>query len=136
MRMSATLFTKLVTVEELLITNQFESDKSWQLPEDPISWRRFLIQFRSAKILEVQHKLVPDIALHLQSEWGESGLDHLPAWEKFELRWYTVSESKHVSRLGVLQPFLSARQRAGRPVKVCHSCQRERWSFQIHQSDH
>jgi hypothetical protein len=42
MRMSATLSTKLVTVEELLITNQFESDKSWQLPEDPISWRRFL----------------------------------------------------------------------------------------------
>ena len=112
MRMNATLFTKLVTVEELLITNQFESDKSWQLPEDPISWRRFLTQFRSAKILEVQHKLVPDIAHHPQSEWGEPGLDHLPALEKFDCAGILLARVNMYPGLGSYNhSFLHANER-------------------------
>jgi len=57
-------------------------------------------------------------------EWlrGADDLTFLPTLEEIELGINTFmnSESERASRLATFQPFVSARQQAGCPVKVFH----------------
>ncbi|KAI0251464.1 hypothetical protein BJV78DRAFT_474326 [Lactifluus subvellereus] len=97
----------LATVQDLLIT----ISRSFR---DPTEYHKFLEQFHNVKILRLRPGLVSDIMGSLQLDDGEPALDVLPALEEIDL----VGEDQHAHTFGNLGPFVAARQRAGRPVKV------------------
>ena len=127
MRMSGVLSTRLSTVEELHVSFDKASTDVW---EDLIpwrrSWRKFLQQFPSVKVLRTEDKnnCIARIFLQLQGH-EEPGDDvtFLPALEEIEL--YNNSSSINGSQCGpelaAFKPFVSARKQAGRPVKVFFS---------------
>jgi hypothetical protein len=91
-----------------------------------IPLRGFLRQFRSVKVLRVD-PLVPEVALALQQDNGES---FLPLLEEIVLSAPPISRStigpdeeyqhRAAAELAAFKPFVSARERAGRPVYVFH----------------
>ncbi|KAH9990650.1 hypothetical protein BJV74DRAFT_421498 [Russula compacta] len=119
MQMSAALSGKLATVEELLIVFTTRSYPAWH---DAIPWRSFLQQFRSVKILRVEHTDIVDITHTLLPDDDESTVDFLPMLEEIEIRTY-CAESPPVSEQAATAShrFIVARQEAGRPVKVSAS---------------
>ncbi len=121
MRMCTVLSTRLIKVTELCVTFD-ENAEHWKKSFD---WRSFLQQFPSVKTLRaggVDSNFVELTLLHYDHEEPDDVLAFLPALEEIELDKYKLSvrESKRASQLAVLQPFVSARQRAGRPVKVLY----------------
>ena len=119
MRMSEALSTKLAPVKELLIVFGIRGDTSSQ---DAILWRRFLQQFRSVKLIQLDRQGIPDIADALQAKDGEAFQDFLPALEAIELvgcKWgFRLIPERLAADLARFQPFVSAREQAGRPIKV------------------
>jgi F-box-like len=112
MRMSEALFARLVTVEELRVT----FDYSYSV--NGIPWRRFLRQFPNVKGLRIGSAKTDCIAQNLQEGPGDH-LAFLPALEEIELgKIPLLTEESRQSELAAFEPFVSARQQAGRPVKV------------------
>jgi hypothetical protein len=114
-----TVNTKLTTVEELRVTFEKTSANKW---ENVIPWRRFLLQFPSVKALRTENADNCSIARCLlqDHEEADGDLDFLPALEEIELGKSSLStdESQRGPELAAFQPFVSARQQAGRPVEA------------------
>jgi hypothetical protein len=116
--MSGSLSTKFTTVEELCVTFAFAE----MATEDYILWRQFYQLFPSVKVLHWDGANYDCIAYTLLQDHEEP--DNVPALfpalEKIEIGDgdYWTSQTRSESQLAGFQPFISARQRAGRPVKV------------------
>ena len=118
MRMNGALSTRLATIEELRLTI---ASVVWV---DDILWRRFYQQFPSVKALRTEGaNNAYWIARTLHQGHGEPGdLSFLPALEEIDLgRGSLTDESEQESQLACFEPFVSARQQAGRPVRVFFS---------------
>jgi hypothetical protein len=118
MRISDYLLTKLFTVEELCVNFAFAEMDA----EDCILWRRFYQQFPSVKVLRTEGANYSCIACTLLQDREEPDdvLALFPALEEIELGngEFWIHQRRGESELAVFQPFVSARQQAGRPVKV------------------
>ena len=116
MQMSGALSPKLISVEELHIFLSIEAI------EHGISWHKFYQHFPNVKVIRTKNTAPSGLAGTLLQDL-EKHVDDLtcfPALEEIEvghyqLRWH---ESRSESELAVFDPFISARQRIGRPVKV------------------
>jgi hypothetical protein len=118
-RMSAALSMKFTTVEEL----RFALDGTYDnVFENFITWRRFLQQFPSVKGLKAIRTKGADnyhIARILNQDHGNPDeLSFLPVLEEIDLGEKPIDESQCRSQLAAFEPFVSARQQAGRPVNV------------------
>jgi hypothetical protein len=113
MRMGSVLSTRLTIVEDLSVS-------FYETAEDYIPWRRFYQQFPSVKALRTGGVYNYCIARTLHQDDGEpDDLAFLPALEEIDLGENSLSfEGEGGSQLAAFQPFVSARQQAGRPVKV------------------
>jgi hypothetical protein len=114
---SSMFSAKLSTMEELLIIF-----KVAQEPEEVIPWRTFLEQFPSVKEFRIQGTNDHRIASALQH--GGPNLSFMPALERITFC-TALYVADHSSELAVFQPFVSARQQAGRQVQV--TCQWDPW---------
>ncbi|KAI0275788.1 hypothetical protein BGY98DRAFT_1188227 [Russula aff. rugulosa BPL654] len=81
----------------------------------------FRLKFRSVRVLRVD-PFMREVALYLQQDDGE-GI--LPVLEEIELSishltGYSDEECRAAEELAAFEPFISARERAGRLVKVYH----------------
>jgi hypothetical protein len=122
------LSTKLPAVEELRVTFGF----AMMAAEDYLLWRWIYGQFPGVKVFRI------DGALSVKSwevnedydflaptflrdnERPAVALAFLPALEEIQLGqgWLWTPESQSETNLEVFWPFLSARQQAGRPVRI------------------
>ena len=125
MRMSGVLSTTLATVEELHLSFDKASTDVW---EDLIpwrrSWRKFLQQFPSVKVLRTEDKNNCFARILLQGyKEPDDDVTFLPALEEIELDKNSseIDESQCRPRLAAFEPFVSAQQKAGRSVKVFFS---------------
>ena len=122
MRISGALSRRLSTVEELRITFEQGSRLTTGGWVDDIPWRRFLQKFPSVKAIRAEGGDSHSIArIFLQDlEEPDDGVAFLPALEEIELEkddWLSRTR-QNGPELAAFQPFVSARQQAGRPVKV------------------
>ena len=116
-----TLFTRLSTIEELRVTFDKTDVSDWYF----LPWRRFLLQLPSVKALrtEGQNNYRVGRALFQDLERPEDFLALFPALEEIELGKdeLRTQESQRRDQLAIFEPFVSARQQAGRRVKVFFS---------------
>jgi len=116
MQISNLLSPKLAIVEELLLVST-----CYCPPHPPTPWRRFFELFHSVKVLRLQHDGVFDIAHSLQQDQEES-VPVLPSLEKIVLYEGLGSPESDLEDEGTVMeafgPFITARQQAGRPVKI------------------
>jgi hypothetical protein len=118
--LSGLLSARLTAVEELRLT--FDQKKAAEIWDKSIKWRRFLQQFPSVKALRTEganSHYIARILLHGREEPGDD-LAFLPALEEIEIGKDPLftSERQTRSQLAAFRPFISARQRAVRPVNV------------------
>jgi hypothetical protein len=108
--MSSALSTKLSAVEVLHVTiNKSEN----------ILWRSFYQHYPKVKVLRTGGVNNHDIARTLHHDHGMlDDFAFLPALEEIDLGKKQLDESERGSQLAAFQPFVAARQQAGRPVKV------------------
>ena len=113
--MSRLLSRRLTMVEELCV---MLSDMGVSVWEDSFPWRRFLQQFPGVKTLRIQgaNNCIAR-ALLQDNEEPNDDLVILPALEEIVLD-KVLKECERGPELAVFGPFFSARQQAGRPVKV------------------
>ena len=115
-RMSGVLSTRLSTVEELRVTLEWTA---------AIPWRGFLQHFPRLKALRTEGANNDCIARALLQGHRDpdDGLAFLSTLEEIELGRNPLLTNKSHCRheLAVFEPFISARQQAGRPVKVFFS---------------
>jgi hypothetical protein len=116
--------TTLSTAEELaLFFHDVTMVTEWQ-HDFPL--REFLRLFRSVKVLRLD-PFVPEVALSLQQDDGEA---LLPILEQIELSVPQISRSiegpneeyqrRTAAELAAFEPFVSAREQTGCPVKIFH----------------
>jgi hypothetical protein len=117
-RISGAVFARFSTVEKLLIS----FDKT--TAEDYVPWRWFFQQFPSVKILRTEGENNHCIARFLLQNYKkpDGNLALLPSLKEIELGKYplalTIYEIQREPELAAFDPFVSARQQAGRSVKV------------------
>jgi len=120
------LHAKLLAVKELLLDSHhciLQDGVKWISSNSP-PWLGFLEKFHNVKTLRVGPGLVLDVGRLLSQNSGKFVLDLLPALEEIGLILAVGPEAKPISdakREGVLaafKPFATARQQAGRPVKI------------------
>jgi hypothetical protein len=111
MEITSMFSAQLSTTEELVII--FESAREGEV----IPWRTFLEQFPSVKEFWIQNTNNNHIASALQPYHGRPNLFVLPALERITFR-TTSYVADHSSELAVFQPFVTARQQAGRQVQI------------------
>ena len=119
LRMSGSLSTKLSTVEELYVTFAFAE----MAVEDYVLWRRFYQLFPSVKVLHTDGANLDCVAYTLlrDREKPDDVLTYLPALEEIEIGhgdFLGPQSRRSESELAGFKPFISARQRAGHPVKL------------------
>jgi hypothetical protein len=119
MQTSSAFSAKLATTEKLFVSH---SDINGMSEED-IPWRRFLLQFPSVKTLRLEMKdfrnlRIPRFASVLHEDHEEPNHALLPALEEIELCLDSYWSSEPAPELEAFQPFVSARQQAGIPVRV------------------
>ena len=127
-RLCDALSAKLPAVEELRVTFGF----AMMAAEDYLLWRRFYGQFPGVKVFRI------DGALSIKSwvvnadynflaptflrddEGPAAALAFLPALEEVQLGqgMRLTPQSQSEGKLEVFRPFISARQQAGRPVRI------------------
>jgi hypothetical protein len=116
--------TTLATAEELaLFFHDATMVTEWQ-HDFPL--REFLRLFRSVKVLRLD-PFVPEVALSFQQDDGEA---LLPILEQIELSVPPISQStegpdeeyhrRTAAELAAFEPFVSAREQTGCPVKIFH----------------
>jgi hypothetical protein len=116
MRMSSALSMKFTTVEELRIGFDITDE---HLSENFVAWRRFLQQFRNVKTIQTEGADNYSMARILHQDHGKPDeLSFLPVLEEIDLGQQPFEESQRGAELAAFEPFVSARQQAGRPVKV------------------
>ena len=115
-QITRTLSTRLYTIEELRVTFDGTDASDWEF----FPWRRFLLQFPRVKALRTEGKnnycigraLFPDL------EGFDDDLDFLPTLEEIELGKdeLRTHESQRRDQLTIFEPFVTARQQAGRTL--------------------
>ena len=116
-QMSNTLSTRLTSVDKLRLTFGRTNARNW----DVIPLRRLLQLLPSVKALQTESKNNYFIARVLKKlEGPDDNLALLPALEEIELAKdeSRTAESQRRDQLAVFEPLVSARQQAGRTVKV------------------
>lgn len=89
--------------------------------EDSIPWHRFFLQFPSVKALRLESMPNHCIATVLHEDHGGQNPALFPALEELELctsRYWALEYERTSVLMDIFQPFASARQEAGLPVKV------------------
>jgi F-box-like len=124
----AMLRARLSTVEQLFFHDPYplpyeKSLLGVQLDGHSISWREFFEQLRNVKILRVQQSFVLDVARFLSQNCGEPPSHLLPALEEIELRsaferYTRIYDKASGDVLSAFDPFITARQQAGCPVRI------------------
>ena len=118
-RVSTAISTRLSAAENLFIV----FDKT--AAEEYVPWRWFLQQFPSVKILRTEGENNYCIARSLLQGHEEPDDDPalLPALEEIELcNSLATNEIQRESELAAFEPFVYARQQAGRPVNISLAC--------------
>jgi len=110
---SEVLSPKLDAVEDLLLFCGRKEPPS-------VSWQSFLWQFRSLKVLMVEHRIIFDVANSLRSEEVP---DLLPTLEEIQLCLTSQpptssTPERYRAEMEAFQPFVAVYQRAGRSVNV------------------
>jgi hypothetical protein len=128
MHMSNLLSVKLSIAQEVFLAFDVITDPLW---EDVMLWRRFLQQFRNVKIFRVEGANNFAIARALWQDHGGPILTFLPVLEEIELCHMSTStaRSQLALEMAAIQPFLSVRQRGGRPVKFLQGQEMDEWVF-------
>ena len=106
-----TFSAKLSTVEELVLF------KDTPRGDEDIPWRTLLKQFPSVKEFRIEGTNNHRVAGALQSNQSGTDLSVLPALERITLC-ISLHNANSSSELDVFQPFVTARQQAGRQVQV------------------
>ena len=120
---NSTLSTKLAMAEELALYFPRSHLKEWDSREHVFSMREFLHQFRSVRVLRVFY-CMQEVAFYLQQD---DGMAVMPALEEIEISTTVLLDSdserqrREAEGMAAFEPFVSARERAGRVVKVSHS---------------
>ena len=119
MQMSTTFSGKLSTIEELCVVTLDEVHK-W---DELIPLQEFFLKFPSIKVLRMQNVnnlRVARTLSRLEDHGGPFNRVFLGALEKIELckSTFCTAETQLASQLAAFQPFVSAREQAGRPVNV------------------
>jgi hypothetical protein len=116
MQMSSAVLARLSTMEELSIIFLDRHDRS----ELSIPWRTFLQQFPSVKLLRLERTNNLRIASFLPQDREGPDLAFMPALEEIKVRLCPVSTPEYgeATELAAFRPFVSARQKAGHPIKV------------------
>jgi plasmid maintenance system antidote protein VapI len=119
-RMCNALSTKFATVEKLCVTFELNAIYGERFSR----WRKFLQHFTRIKALRTGFascQYLARVLLHQDhEETNDDDLGFLPALEVIELEKSPSSNcvSQHGLELAVFEPFISAHQQKGRPVKV------------------
>jgi hypothetical protein len=126
MQMSGALSSKLIFVEELRI---FVSEK---VVESGISWHKFFQHFPNVKVIQTGNADPSRLAVTLLQDFEKhvDDLAFLPSLEEIKVGPYKFGRHESQSdsedfELAVFDPFISARQQIGHPVKVCFVPQAE-----------
>jgi hypothetical protein len=112
LRICSALSAELATVEELFLS--FDTEVA-------LLWGQFLRLFCSVKVFTMEHGNMFDLANVLQPNDGGPAVGVLPVLEEIVLcarTYYPEDKAKFASGLAAFDPFISARQEAGRPVRV------------------
>jgi hypothetical protein len=112
MQISNALSPRLAIVKELFLVSFYMSTP----PTTP--WRKFLELFHDVKVLRLQHNIMFDIAHSLQDQGKPAPV--LPSLVEIELctvEW-PWNQDERRSAMELFEPFIAARQQAGRPVKI------------------
>ncbi|KAH9026657.1 hypothetical protein EDB84DRAFT_1677643 [Lactarius hengduanensis] len=122
-RMVGALSDKVATVDELILTClRVPSDP--QDFGDPTSWHRFFQLFPNVKVVRLQGGLECEVARFLRQD-NQEPVDLLPVLEEIDLMWFpqttALKDTEAASKLKSFEPFLSARERSGRPVRLSWS---------------
>ena len=122
-QIGSTLSTTFASIEVLHLTCPHDVvGDPFEFLGRSISWRKLLKQFQNVKILQVQCDQVAEFAHLLQQYDEEPKVDILPSLEEIELHAIAFpaspGENSCASAFDSLQPFVAARQRAGRLVDV------------------
>ena len=116
MRMSGAFSPKLITVEELHI---FVAEK---IAESGISWPKFYQHFPNVRVIRTEGMTFSCFAgtLLQDSEKHVEDLTFFPALEEIELGVSEILKREYPTEyeLSAFDPFIFARQQAGRPIKV------------------
>ncbi|KAH9062253.1 hypothetical protein EDB87DRAFT_1608131 [Lactarius vividus] len=105
----------LSTVEELIVARDVEA--LWHL-EDRIQtnqWREFCYNVPQVKVVRVSAKLALDVAHSFRQDGGEPIPNLLPALERVEV---LSAAGRDNLICDTFEPLITARQRAGRPVRL------------------
>jgi hypothetical protein len=114
---NATPSTKLAMAQELAL---IIASRNLTRQEDVFSLGEFLRQFRSVRVLRL-NQFMQEVGLYLQQDNGEAMLPQLEEIELITcLTGYTDQDYQRrvAQALAAFEPFVSARERAGRIVKV------------------
>lgn len=123
-QMGTTFSPALATVQDIFIASPSGINTNFGIRHqgDAAIWRTFFAFFRNAKVLRVSGGPEREVGELLTQCDGVSS-DFLPALEKIELNATAgtpapIGEDQLLSVLDTFRPFVDARERAGRPVKV------------------
>jgi hypothetical protein len=87
------------------------------------SWRALFEQLQNVKVLRVQHGLEIQVADMLRQDDGRPTTNLFPSLEGIDVYLghsdVPILESEGTSGLGPFEALVTARQQAGRAVKVC-----------------
>jgi hypothetical protein len=114
LRMCSALSAELATVEELFLS-------FWALLWGAIPWRQFLRLFCSVKVFRMEHGNIFDLANFCSQMTEGRPLVFFLYWKKscfVRVHILPRTRPKFASGLAAFDPFVSARQQAGRPVRV------------------
>jgi len=105
----------ILSITEHLALGYDEHDRSSEHHNEinRMQWRNLLRQFNGVKALHIYENLISHLSRSLQLENGESPLELLP--ELLELVYYKGGDASDA-----FNPFINARQIAGRPVALIH----------------
>ena len=118
MRIGDALSPRLAIVEELYLVSFSNFSPSTR------PWGRFLELFHNVKVLRLQENInvMFDVARSLQQQDQGESASVLPSLEEIELctwSWsFRLRRDKRRSVMEAFEPFVAARQEAGRPVKI------------------
>lgn len=101
-------------VESLNLYDCFFPEERWSEVIAPAPWTGFLCPFTAVQTLHLRGMAMVHIAHMLGGLEGEGATQMLPALRTIEL----VSELHASESLGLLGPFLVAREESGHPVVV------------------
>ncbi|KAH9173613.1 hypothetical protein EDB89DRAFT_708861 [Lactarius sanguifluus] len=104
----------LTTVEGLSIA--WDSGGESRYTNGRIQWRGFFKHVPQVKTVRVLARVAPDVAQSFQQGDQEPDLDLLPALEVVEV--FSALGHRYKSICGAFEPLITARKRAGRPIRL------------------